>query len=131
MPPPPLWNGWWVHREGLTIPAVEFHEGSMEPDAAVVAGWSALREVFRGWGIVAAEDITTRLCQEGFPRCAVGNHISTRAQEHILRQACAVDARVALLEVMYVLITVHDGQLAVLDGASVTVPMPPPPVRSR
>ena len=88
---------------GLTIPAVEFHEGSMEPDAAVVVGWTAWREVFRGWGIMAAEDLTTRLCQEGFPRCAVGNHISARAQEHILRQACAVDARVAL----FVLITVQ------------------------
>ena len=63
---------------GLTIPAV--------PDAAVVIGWTALREVFRGWGIMAAEDLTTRLCQKGFPRCAVGNHISARAQEHILRQ---------------------------------------------
>ena len=94
---------------GLTLPAVEFHEGSMEPEAAVVVGWTALREVFRGWGIMAAEDLTTRLCQEGFPRCSVGNHISARAQEHILRQACEVDARVALLEVMYVLITVHLG----------------------
>ena len=46
---------------GLTIPAVMFHEGSMEPGAAVVAGWSALRDVFRGWGIMAAEDLTTRL----------------------------------------------------------------------
>ena len=27
---------------GLTIPAVEFHEGSMEPEAAVVVGWTAL-----------------------------------------------------------------------------------------
>ena len=128
----PLWNGWMVGASrGLTIPAVEFHEGSMEPDAAVVVGWTALREVFRGWSIMAAEDLTTRLCQEGFPRCAVGNHISARAQEHILRQACEVDARVAWLEVMYVLITVHLGrQLAVPDVQSVTVPMPPPPVRS-
>ena len=62
---------------------------------------------------------------------SLGNHISARAQEHILRQVCEVDARVALLEVMYVLITVHLGrQLAVRDVASVTVPMPPPPVRS-
>ena len=61
----------------------------------------------------------------------VGNHISARAQEHILRQACAVDARVALLEVMYVLITLHVGrQLAVPEVANVNVPMPPPPDRS-
>ena len=122
---------WVGASRGLTIPAVEFHEGSVEPDAAVVVGWNALREVFRGWGIMAAQDLTTRLCQEGFPRCAVGNHISARAQEHILRQACEVDARVALLEVMYVLITVHLGRLlAVPDVASMTVPMLPPPVRS-
>ena len=45
-----------------------------------------------------------------------------------MRQACAVDARVALLEIMNVLIIEHVGrQLAVLDVASVTVPMPPPP----
>ena len=70
-------------------------------------------------------------CQEGFPRCSVGTHISARAQEHILRQACEVDARVALLEVMFVLITVHLGpQLAVPDVASVSVQLPPPPVRS-
>ena len=48
-----------------------------------------------------------------------------------MRQACAVDARVALLEVMYVFITVHVGrQLAVPGVTSVTVPMPSPPVRS-
>ena len=105
---------WMVGARGLTTPAVEFHEGSMEPDVVVVVGWTALREVFRGWGIMAAEDLTMRLCQEGFPRCAVGNHISARAQEHILRQVCEVHGRVALLEVMYVLITVHLGrQLAV------------------
>ena len=94
-----------VSSRGLTIPAVEFHQGSMEPDAAVVARWSALRDV-----VMAAEDLTTRLCRGGFARCGVGKHISARAQEHILRQACAVDARVALLEVMYVLITVHVGR---------------------
>ena len=67
---------------GLTIPAVEFHEGSMEPDAAVVVGWTALREVFGGWGIMVAEDLTTRLCQEGFSVCSWKPHIRKGPEAH-------------------------------------------------
>ena len=40
---------------------------------------------------------------EWFPRAQVGNHISARAQEHILSEASASDARVVLLESVYVI----------------------------
>ena len=40
------------------------------------------------------ESVTFHGGREGFPRCAAGNHISARAQEHILSSACAADGRV-------------------------------------
>ena len=112
---------------GLTIPAVEFHEGSMEPDAAVVAGWSALREVFRGWG-----PWQRKISPRGFVKTdSLGVQLVTTFLQGPKSTFCdklaQSTAEWRCLEVMYVLITVHVGrQLAVLDVASVTVPMPPP-----
>ena len=50
----------------------------MEQDAAVVRCWVECVEM----GIMAAEDLTTKFCQKGILRCAVGN-LSAGAQ-HIL-----------------------------------------------
>ena len=48
------------------------------------------------------EDLTIWFRREGFPCAQLGNHISARAQEHLLTSACREDARVALLESVYV-----------------------------
>ena len=77
---------------------------------AATQGWTALRDVFRVWGISAPEDLTEWMGREGFPRCAAGNHTSARAQEHILSSACAVDGRVALLEAVYFSIAIVAGR---------------------
>ena len=45
--------------------------------------------------------------QAGFPRSTPGNHISARAQESILGEATNLDARCALLEAVFVLVTVN------------------------
>ena len=39
-----------------------------------------------------------------------GNHISARAQEYILSEASASDARVVLLESVYMVLTLHRGR---------------------
>ena len=68
----------------------------------------------RGWGIQAREDLSIWLRNNGFAGTAPGNHIAARAQEFLLSEAVAVDARVALLEAVYVCLTVHmSRQLAV------------------
>ena len=100
-----------------TIPIevpLEFHEGGILPSEAVRVGWSSLREVMRGWGIQDREDLSIWLRNNGFAGTAPGNHIATRAQEFLLSEAVVVDAPVALLEAVYVCLTVHmSRQLAV------------------
>ena len=54
-----------------------------------------------------------------FPGTNPGNHISARAQEFILGVAIRADARVALLEGVYV-------QLAIHMGRELVVPQPDP-----
>ena len=52
-----------------------------------------------------------------------GNHIGARAQEAVISEACAVDARVALLEVVCVSLTIHVGrQMTVFRGAPSSAP---------
>ena len=90
----------------------------------------------RGWGISSAEDLTMWLRGHGFPGAARAHHITARAQEFLLSEACAVDARVALLEAVYVQIAIHRGrQVAVPVCPPAQVPLrrareirrPPPP----
>ena len=66
--------------------------------------------VFRSWDVASGEDLTRWLREHGHPGAQPGNHISARAQEHMLQQACGVDARVALLEAVFVVIAVHMGR---------------------
>ena len=65
---------------------------------AVRAGWSALRQVLRVWGIEEPnhDDVVVG---QGFPGTSPGNHISARAQEFTTGEANCVDARVALLAI--------------------------------
>ena len=84
-------------REPLTV-----FESNLTATEAVGLGWASLREVFRRWNIREQEDLTIWFRREGFPGAQPGNHISARAQEHLLTSACREDARVALLESVYV-----------------------------
>ena len=95
----------WLITEAHSV-----REGSQEASAAVRHGWVALREVMRAWGIEDADGLSRWLGSQGFPMCSPGNHISARAQELILHEATARDARVALLESVYVLITLQHGR---------------------
>ena len=101
---------WLGHQARSVTELVEFHGGSAHASSAVTEGWRALREVFRAWGIWSREHLSDWLGRQGFPRTAPGNHISARAQEHIFSEASAIDARVALLEAVYVLVTLQRGR---------------------
>ena len=90
----------WMMEQGSNE-SVTFQGVKVTISLAATQGWTALRDIFRAWGISAPEDLTEWMDREGFPRCAAGNHIFARAQEHILSSACAVDGRVALLETVY------------------------------
>ena len=89
---------------------IEFHEGQVAPQEAARIGWLALREVMRSWGIVSREGLTQWLQREGFQAVQPGNHIGARAQEVLLGRACSEDARVALLESVYVPLVLHTGR---------------------
>ena len=60
----------------------------------------------RSWGITYQEDLSQWLRRQGFPIVRPGHRLSAEAQEHILNVGVAADARVALLEAVFVLITV-------------------------
>ena len=94
---------------------VGFQEGIINAQEAVRDGWTAMRSVFRMWSIHEREDLTMWLRNQGFPGTHPGNHISARAQEHILTEACRTDARVALLEASYV-------EVVLLTGRQMAVP---------
>ena len=86
----------------------------MSPCEAARTGCSSPRELMRGWRIQECEDLSIWLRNNGFAGSAAGNHIAARAQEFLLGEAVAIDARVALLEAVHVCLTVHiSRQLAV------------------
>ena len=76
-----------------------------------------MRTVFKMWSIHEREDLTGWLRRHGFPGTQPGNHISPRAQEHILTEACRTDARVALSEASYVAVVLHVGRQMVVPRA--------------
>ena len=89
-----------------------FHGGECSAREGVRLGFSSLRDVMRGWGIESPEGLSQWLRQHGFPATRPGNHIPARGQEHILALGCTVDARIALLEAVYVMITVDQSRTA-------------------
>ena len=56
------------------------------------------------------DGLSTWLGNHGFPATRPGNHITARAQEHILTTACGEDARVALLESVFVALALEEGR---------------------
>ena len=89
---------------------VDFHDNRLSAVDALRAGWVLLRAVFRSWGIQDREHLTAHLRRQGFPATQPGNHISARAQEVLLAEACQVDGRVALLEVVCTNVAIHLGR---------------------
>ena len=94
---------------------VEFHDNRLTAVDALRTGWVSLRAVLRTWGIQEREHLTAHLRRQGFPATQPGNHISARAQEALLSEACQVDARVALVEVVCM-------NVAICLGREVVVP---------
>ena len=101
--------------------AVLFHGGQTEPSEALRLGWVALREVFRNWGVRTREDLTNWLGTHGHPRSSLRSYLAARTQEFILSAACGSDARVALLEAVFVAIVIDMGR-------AIAVPSCPHPV---
>ena len=105
---------WLVAATSAVEEPIEFYEGGIIASDVVRTGWNALRAVLRGWGVTEREGLSTWLWNNGFAATVPGNHIAARAQEFIFSEAIAADARVALLEAVYVCYTVHvSRQLAV------------------
>ena len=76
---------------------------------AIRNGW-ALREVMRAWRVTTPEELSGWLRSQGFPATRPGQHLSARAQEFIFHEGGVLDARVALLETAFVLITLEQGR---------------------
>ena len=119
---------WGAASTAATIPVIDwlvaattpidvplkFYKGGISPSEAVRRGGISLRKVMRGCGIQEREDLSIWFRNNGFAATAPRNHIASRAQEFLLSEAVAIDARVALFEAVYVCITLHTSrQLAV------------------
>ena len=81
--------------------------GQTTVEAAVREGWNVLRAVMRTWGVTPREQLTDWMVRQGLPRVSDGNHIAGRARKG---EAATVDARVALLEAAYVMVTIQAGE---------------------
>ena len=91
---------------------IQFHGSNTAAAEAVRVGWTALRGVLRMWAVDAQLQLSDWLRNQGFAATRPGHHIPARAQERILSQACEVDARVALLEAVFVTTVLHLGRLS-------------------
>ena len=109
---------WLVHCLS-GAPRVSFRDGAMAAGEAVHTGWSSLRNVFRMWYITSREEFRLWLQGQGFVGPLPGQHISARAPEFILTEACRADARVALLEVAFVGAILHVGRQSARIGRPV------------
>ena len=101
---------WLVRTSERIEDPVHLHENNVTVSQAVMLGWSSLRGVLRGWGVLSREDLTGWMRGHGYPGARPGNHITARAQEHLLHHASRVDARVSLLEGAFVTIVLHMGR---------------------
>ena len=88
---------------------LDFHGGQTTADAAVREGWTVLRSVLGTRAVTSQEHLTDWIVRQGLPRVSVWNHIAARAQEFVLEEAATVDARVVLLQAIYVMVTIQAG----------------------
>ena len=108
---------WLVGAAGAITEPVQFHGGEIPASEAARVGWLSLRGVMRNWRIDTPPQLSTWLRSQGFAASRPGHHIPARAQE-ILNDACREDARVALLEAVYVLVTLHLGRVSGIPPVS-------------
>ena len=94
----------------------QFHENNLSVSEAVAVGWTAFRGVLRSWGVRRGEDMTCWFREHEFPGAQPGNHFTARAQECMLQQASAVDARVAVLESVFETVALHMGRQEHSEG---------------
>ena len=103
---------------------LEFHGGFIAASAAVQVGWASLRQAMRSWGISRAEDLTIWLRTNGLPATQRGNHLSARAQGHIMTEVCRADSRVALFETAFVALASRGRQMLLPSMTQESVPVP-------
>ena len=73
----------------------------------------------RSWGVSSPPDLSRWLRDQGFASSQPSNHIPARAQEFLIGEACRFDARVALLEGVFVRVTLHMGEQMAVPPDSV------------
>ena len=71
-----------------------------------------MRAVSRTWVVDTQLQLSNWLRNQGFAATRPGHHIPARAQGRILSQACEGDARVAILETVFVSTVLHLGRLS-------------------
>ena len=109
---------WLVRTSERIEDPVHLHENNVTVSQAVMLGWSSLRGVPRGWGVLSREDLTGWMREHGNPGARPGNHITARVQEHLLHHA----SRVSLLEAAFVTIVLHMGRQGQASGAKSAQP---------
>ena len=69
----------------------------------------------RTWSVDNREDLSQWLRSHGFAATQPGNHIPARVQEALSQEVCRIDARVVLLEAMFVQLVLHFGRYTVVS----------------
>ena len=116
---------WLMGRAQVVQEPVNVHGFEVSPSEVLRLGWASLRNVLRRWGVTTREGLSDWLGENRFPRTVPGNHISARAQDHIFGEAIRMDARVSLLEAVFVLIAIQLGMEVSVRPHTETVPTVP------
>ena len=122
---------WLISMTSGVEEPIHFIGGNLTASAAVRAGWTTLRQAMRSWGVESELELSEWLGNQGFPAARPGSHISARGQEHILTEGCREDARVALLEYVFVAITLETGRQRPREFLPSTRAQSCPTVRNR
>ena len=109
---------WLVSRASSIHAPIQFQGGQSSVSDAIKNGSKALREVMRAWRVTTPEELSGWLRSRGFPATRPGQHLSARAQEFIFHEGGVLDARVALLETAFVLITLEPGRASGIPRVS-------------
>ena len=96
----------WLIFTIANFSAINFNGGLVEAGEAAMIGWTSLRAAMRSWGITTEQDLSAWLRRQGFPGPQPGNHIA----QFVLAEGCRFDARVAMLEAVFVTTTLEFGR---------------------